>query len=92
MPCLGTKGKLLAYQFCYKSVSLRLEGKLTKAKEEMVECSGGMTTNEINKKMSVWVREVIDAAKGTMPLTSHAVGNFFKSSELLIHRGFFPFF
>ena len=49
------------------------KGKLTKAKEEMVECSGGMTTNEINKKMSVWVREVIDAAKGTMPLTSHAV-------------------
>lgn len=43
----------------------------------MVACSGGMALNEISNKMSVWVGEVIDVAKGSAPRKSHAVGIFF---------------
>lgn len=32
----------------------------------MVECSGGITIDEINEKISDWVRDVIHVAKGNV--------------------------
>jgi hypothetical protein len=48
----------------YVLALIQAKYKWTKARQEMVECSGGMTIHEINNKITNWVGDVIDVAKG----------------------------